>query len=185
VPDRNATSLEDQLAILRSCGIRLAPGVEPSALTRWISASEFEADPFRLALVTMGNALSDDIWHFDTECIEGDGAYTSIAKRLVTLARDDLPLESIEDHVDIDEGNAWIQFHLDGEQHHWIAAVQDDWVDPAILSRFASLLAQRSANGRRFTYIDLGGQDCLIGCATAEQKAKLQEHTGLKVDWLT
>jgi hypothetical protein len=68
-----------------------------------------------------------------------------------------------------------------GSEHE---KVDDDWVDPYIFPRFTELLVVRNA-GKRFTYIDLGGQDCLIGCATPGQRALLESKTGLKVDWLT
>jgi hypothetical protein len=73
---------------------------------------------------------------------------------------------------------------LEGVEYRWDAAIDDDWVDAAILSKFADLLASRN-RARRFTYIDLGGQDCLIGCATPEERSALAEKTGLKVEWLT
>jgi len=193
---RSRLPLNEQLRILAECGIRLAAGVDTDALTRSFDESQFEADPFRLALTAMGNQaedprqtghsgfLSDDVWHFDTECVEGSGAYAAIATRLATLARGELPLESVQDHVDVDNGVAWLEFVLDGERHHWTVAVQDDWVDSKIISRLSTLLTGRSSAHRRFTYIDLGGQDCLIGCATSEQKRRLQERSGLTVNWL-
>lgn len=188
--------LEAQLETLAGCGIRLARGVDAGALAISFDRSVFEADPYRLALTVMGSEAetedpagdsgyrSDDIWHFDTECIEDHGSYASIATRLRGLAKGALPLEQIEDYVDVEEGQAWVAFQLDARSYRWEAKVEDDWVDPSILSRFADLLAQRNT-GRRFTYIDLGGQDCLIGCATAEQRSALRAKTGLKVEWLT
>jgi hypothetical protein len=70
--------------------------------------------------------------------------------------------------VDFDSGRAGLSFELRGTTHRWPAKVTDDWVDPTILSRLAELLRGQRC-GKRFTYIDLGGQGCLIGCSTAEQ----------------
>jgi hypothetical protein len=173
--------------------MNLAPGVTSEALLARYSREQFEAEPYRLALIAMGsegqdgpggNYLSNDIWHFDTECIEDHGSYAAIARRLQTLAHGKLALEAIADHVDIDAGDAWLAFRIGNEEHRWSAEVQDDWVDPTILSRFARLL-EAVGSGRRFTYIDLGGQDCLIGCSTADERTRLAKETGLKVDWLT
>jgi len=100
------------------------------------------------------------------------------------LARGELPLEDITDYVDIDAGEVRLAFRLGGRSYRWDAEVEDDWVDTSILTRFAELLTQ-VGRSRRFTYIDLGGQDCLIGCATASERERLQKETGLKVDWLT
>lgn len=136
---------------------------------------ELEVEPFQYA--------SDNIWHFDTECIEDHGDYAKITHRMLDLAGDALPLEGIEDYVDIEEGEAWLAFNSNGKGYKWTAAVEDDWVDPNILSQFAELLAERNA-GKRFTYFDLEGQDCLIGCSTPEQFERLKDETGLNFQWL-
>jgi hypothetical protein len=182
---------EQQLETLARCGITLAPGVTADALLNVVDREGFEADPYRLLLTCMGNQaedgpryLSDNIWHFDTECIEDHGAYVAIARRLTQLAQRELPLEEITDFVDVDARTAHVAFRLDGKSYRWDANVEDDWVDASILSRFAELL-EHVGKGRRFTYIDLGGQDCLIGCATAEGKERLARETGLTVEWLT
>jgi hypothetical protein len=100
------------------------------------------------------------------------------------LAQDDLPITSVTDYIDMDESNAWLEFELDGQKVRWDAEVQDDWVDATILSRFAALLAGRKT-GRRFTYLDLKGQDCILGCCTPDQLAALRQKTGLDFQWLS
>jgi hypothetical protein len=187
--------LERQLSTLASCGIRLAPSVSPQALTSSVNRESLEASPYRLLAVMGGEAetqeqvgetgyRSDNIWHFDTECVEDHDAYAAIARRLCTLAQGQLPLEEISDYVDVEAGEARLTFRLADREYRWEAKVNDDWVDPTILSRFAELL-KTTGKDRRFTYIDLGGQDCLIGCATAEERKCLARETGLEVEWLT
>src|SRR5262249_37205244 len=145
-------SFDQQLATLARCGIRLAPGAAPEDLMAEFSREELEADPFRLLLVCMGDRTeagevaggsgypSDNIWHFDTECIEDRGSYAAIARRLRELAQGELPLTDITDDVDLDGGTAHVAFLLAGQGYRWDAEVKDDWVDPSILSRFADLL---------------------------------------------
>jgi len=188
-------SLEEQLRILASCGINLSPNVAPEALLLSYSREAYEKDPYELLLCVMGNEAedesqagetgypSDSIWHFDTECIEDHGSYAAIAQRLAVLAHPELPLEDVDDYVDIDGEEVWLAFKLDGQTEKWTPAIDNDWVDSTVLSRFAALLESRST--RRFTYINLGGQDCLIGCATPAQKAALMKATNLKVEWLS
>ena len=188
-------SFEKQLSTLANCGIKLAPGVAPEALLESFDREAFEAEPYRLLLVCMGGEAEsesqagergypcDNIWHFDTECIEDHGAYAAIARRMKDLAQGELPLEEINDYVDVEAGEARVTFRLAGQSYRWDAEVKDDWVDPMILSRFSDLLS-RVGRSRRFTYIDLGGQDCLIGCATAQERERLSRETGLKVEWL-
>jgi hypothetical protein len=100
------------------------------------------------------------------------------------LAGGVLPLKDIDDYVDIEEGKAWLSFKLNSEDYKWAATAEDDWVDANIISQIAELLAERNI-GKRFTYFNLGGQDCLIGCSTPEQFENLKKETGLNFQWLT
>lgn len=199
-------ALEKQLQVLSECGIRLLPGITTEHLLASYDREIFEEEPFEFLLATLGGEVevepfglfTENLWHFDTECIEDHGSYTKIAQRMKDLADGALPLQEIEDYVDIEEGEAWLSFKLKGEKVKWEAEVSDDWVDPKILSRFALLLdsqatvASRVADflflpfGRkRFTYLDLKGQDCLLGCSTSRQLRKLRKETGLDFQWLS
>jgi hypothetical protein len=189
---QKSASLEEQLKTLTSCGLNLREDVTIEHLLEIFDSREYEKAPYRLLLTVMGGELdvepqgfaSSDIWHFDTECIEDHGDYTLIAHRMSELAKNDLPLARIKDHVDLEEEVAWLSFTLNGRTIKWDAAVDNDWVDPMILSRFAELLAQQRTD-RRFTYLDLGGQDCLIGCCAPKQLIDLNKLTGLDFVWLT
>jgi len=185
------TTFEDQLQSLANCGIRLVPEVTPDCLIQAHDRSAFESEPFVLLLCAMGAELdvepyvfpSDAIWHFDAECIEDHNDYVRIAQRLSDLAAGDLPLDEVNDFVDVEESDAWVSFRIDGKTVKWEAEVDNDWVDATILSRFAELLRSRGT-GRRYTYLDLDGQDCLIGCATPEMLEELRSTTGLDFVWL-
>ncbi|HEY8602318.1 MAG TPA: hypothetical protein VIL85_28100 [Thermomicrobiales bacterium] len=187
------------MAILERGGIRLRAEITVADLLHAFPREDYEAEPFIRLLTVIGGemeelgdsatgrvygSMSGNIWHLDTECIEDHGDYVIIAERLSELAQGDLPLEAIRDYVDVGEGLASVSFRLDGREYRWDAAVEDDWVDPTILSKFAELLATRDAT-RRFTYFDLGGQDCLIGCSTTAELATLQSGTGLLFTWLS
>lgn len=187
-------SFDEQLRVLADCGISLSENVAPEALLESYAREEYEKNPFQLLLSVMGGEAevesqagptgypSDSIWHFDTECIEDHGSYAAIAERLAVLAQPALPIEDVEDYVDVENQEAWLSFKLDGQTENWVATVNDDWIDETIFSRFAALLQSRSE--KRFTYIDLGGQDCLIGCATPAQREALMKATKLEVEWL-
>jgi hypothetical protein len=192
---RPRISFEEQLRVLAECGMALPPSVRPESLFVSFPREAYEKDPFRLLLCLLGSEAEDEsqgpvgsllcdrVWHFDTECIEDRGDYAAIARRLAVLARGDLPIENVEDHVDVEGGDAWVAFTLDGRRFEWKAEVRDDWVDPKMLSKFAQLLESRNT-GRRFTCVDLQGQDCLIGCSTDSERKALAAATGLKVEWL-
>jgi len=183
-------SLEERLVALSECGIRMNPGLSVKESLVSFDRDEFEADGL-LVLTMLGSEVEcepegrfcDSLWHFDTECIEDHGAYAAIAERMRLLAGRDLPITDIADYVNLEENRAWLSFRIGGAMTKWDARVQDDWVDPTILSRFAALLRGRDT-GRAYTYLDLGGQDCLIGCASESQRRALREATGLKWEWL-
>lgn len=126
---------------------------------------------------------SDDIWHFDTECICEDGDYVSIAKRLLHLSKGALGISSLADHVDVEASEAWIEFDHHGLRMHWDLEVDNDWVDAAIFTKFVSLFAATSSEAR-FTYGNLGGQDCLIGFSTEAQRKALSSLTRIEFVWL-
>jgi hypothetical protein len=179
-------SLDVQCATLAQCGIHLRPGITIEHLLAAFERAEYEAEPYDLLLVAMGNGLEaaseeplcDNIWHCDMEAVYGPGSYSAIARRLHDVAGGALPLDAIADEVDTDRGVARLTFQLDGRAYEWTPTVDRDWVDPDILGRFAALLASR-ATDKRFTYCDLHAQDCLIVCSTPTQLQLLRERTGL------
>jgi len=182
-------SLEQQLQNLEGCNIRLNPGFSVETLLQEFSRSKFEERPYVGAIISMagedpkGAPLSNNLFHLDTESIEGTGSYAHIAERMRDLSQGELPIQNIRDHVDHDNGDAWVAFELHGETIEWHARVKDDWIDPEILSKFCALLAGQNG-ARRYTYFDLKGQDCIIGCATEEDLRKLRKMTGMNFTWL-
>jgi hypothetical protein len=189
-----APSLEAQLQALAGCGIRLAEGRSVEDLLRLGSRAAFEKQPFIHLLCVLGDEggdedgaspayLSDDIWHFDTECIEDHGDYARIIRRMCELSKGALPLQDIRDHVDVEAGQAWVSFTLGGQTYRWTAEVDDDWVDAQILTRLAQLL-DAQGQARRFISMGLFGQDMLLGCASADELAQLKRLVGPGVSYL-
>lgn len=183
--------MEEQLATLASCGIRLKPEFSIETLLESFSREKYETSPYAGLVIRMGGELerepwtplSNNVWRLDAECIEGPGSYARIAERFRDLAQGELPIENIRDRVDHGNGDAWVEFELNGETIHWGARVKDDWIDPEMISNFCTLL-KRQNGSRRYTYFDLKGQDCLIGCATEEELRRLRKETGLRFSWL-
>ena len=101
----------------------------------------------------------------------------------MALSGGELPLTDIQDEVDIEQNKAWLSFRLDGQEIRWEPKVNDDWIDAEILSDFAQLMKRRKTQ-KQLTYLDLKGQDCLIGCCTSEEFTQLKKVTGLNFVWL-
>ena len=184
-------SLYDQLDALAGCGISLRQGAEPTELLARHSEREYETTPFKLVLTEMGReteepphtTLSAAVWLMRADCVAHKGDYETVAKRMAALAGDALPLEAVRDQFEVQNGVAWLSFTLRGEEFRWPAKIEERWIDPNILSRFAALLEAQDA-GRRYTCLDLGGQECLVGCSTQPEFAELRRITGLAFEWL-
>ncbi len=188
--NRNMT-LYAQLDALAECGIVPSPDVGPAELLALHAEREYETSPFKLLLAVLGDnspdpphlPLSGNVWHMRAECIAGADDYVKVAQRMATLAAEILPIEFVHDEFDLRHGIAWLSFTLRERESRWPAKIEERWIDPNILSRFVALLDDQDSD-LRFTGLDLGGQDCLIGCATGEQFAALRRRTGLAFEWL-
>jgi hypothetical protein len=189
---KRPVSLEHQIEVLKECGYALKPDIAVETLLRSFDRDQYENDPYLLTLIIMGSEEIDEaaflpgsekIWAYDAECIENHYDYVRKAMSLRDLADGGLPIENITDYVDVEEGEAWLAFELNGKKYKWLAEVDDDWLDPNILVQFAELLASLNT-GRRFIWLHDGGQGGLIGCSTKEQLELLNKKTGLQFQWL-
>jgi hypothetical protein len=175
-------TIEQKLAALADCGLKLKDQFGVQDLAENWGRQALDKPGWNLALVCLGMMQEeppwtphcDNLWHFDTECIEGDGSYVRIAKRMAEMAQGALPLSDIQDHVDIDAGEAWLRFKCQGKPVNIDCKVQDDWVDARVFGRFVELLAECDP-GKVFIHYDLGGQDCIIGCVTRDQFVRIQK----------
>jgi hypothetical protein len=185
-------SLEDQIARLAELGVRLAPGVRVEDLLRSWSREDLEAEPFQNVLIALGGEIerapyppaSPDVWHLDTECVEDDGAYVAVAERVQLLARDRVTFTNIRDRVNLDAEKVWLAFSAGGDKYRWDLEVQDDWIDTNVFTLFEEVLAKH-ADGLRFIYLDLGGQDCLLLLGDENRHERLRAATGLDFTWMS
>jgi len=184
-------TLYAQLDELERLGIVPGPKVTVADLLARHSERGYETDPFRLLLSVLGEESSDlerapfceRVWHLRVGSIAGPGDYAHIARRMAALAGDDLPISDIHDEFDWASGLVWLTFRLRDAEIAWPARLREHWIDPSIFSRFAALLEAQDTT-KRFTYLDLGGQDALIGCATPTQFTGMRRRTGLRFEWL-
>lgn len=192
IPAAPPPSFSQQFAIFQGLGFTLNTGITETDILRWPGGEKaFEEQPYALLYATLGQTmerepwtpLTDRCWDFDTEAIEGTGSYIRILKELGRISRGELVFTEITDHVDIDKGEAWVDFTLGKDHVHWDLAVDNDWVDPKLFTHMAQLTAKHSTRGR-FTYFDTGGQDVVIGYETEEGREKLRAMTSLAIEWL-
>lgn len=173
--------IEDKLQKLAECGLSLRPEFSVDDLLESWDREDLDGPDYDLAMVCLGMTHEeppwtphcDRLWHSDTECITDTGDYAAIAKRFVAMTDGSLPITDIEDHVDLDEGVAWLRFLCDGEPMQLDFEVNDDWLDASIVDHFARLLAEHDDSKVFFGYA-FGGQDLIVGCLTREEFAKLK-----------
>ena len=181
--------LRDGLERLSAIGIRTRPGITSDDLLFSLGGTfDSPVDPVDLLCVLGGDVergdfsrISDDIWHFDAECIVEEGDYVRLAERFASLAKGALPIEQVKDHVDVEGGEAWIEFVLNGENIRWELTVDNDWVDPEFYSNFQALTA-RGKSDKKF-FISALGQDSLISFGDAQMKEQLARFSGLQFAW--
>jgi hypothetical protein len=112
--ERAKWTLEQKLDLLRDCGFVLAEPFSVDDLLESWGREAYEKPGFDMVLVGLGSTEEQEpwrnycvnLWHFDTECIEGDGSYVRIAERMAEMAQGSLPLAEVCDKVDIDERSA-------------------------------------------------------------------------------
>ncbi len=177
------------LADLDQVGISLRPGVTVEQLLADGGRMEIEKSGFELLLAMMGDeqfdpntfavleALTDDVWHFDTEAIEDHGAYIRIVECCGRLAHGDLKFESVRDYVDIEQKTAWVEVSCNGRIERVDLKVDNDWVDANIFAKLQDWLEQ-SGSRRSFAAHGLG-QDLLLICKQPDQITAINRVTGL------
>ena len=174
-------TLEQKLATLEQCGIRLSEPFTVNDLLQSTRRHRYDKSEYDTLLVEMGmepdeepyQKRSANVWYFDTEAIEDHGDYIRIAERMVELTQGSLSLQDIKDYVDIENDEAWLTFTFKGKPMKLDFHVQDDWIDTSIFRKFTELL-QESDLSKIYLYYDLGGQDCIIACVRKTEFECLQ-----------
>ena len=183
-----SVSVSQALEQLAALGIRRRAGISDDDLLFSLDATmDSPADWVNLLCVLGGEVergefqrISDDIWHLDTECIEDNGDYVRVLERFVILAKGQLALTGLRDHVDIENGAAWLEFTFNGKKLHWDLEVNDDWLAPELYTQLQELVATR-ADGKFF--IAGLSQDSLICFGDSTMKDSLSKVSGLKFQW--
>ena len=153
---KTSVPLEEQLRTLADLGIRPKHG----DFIKWIcdewGKEAVESDPYNLMLFSLGRErerngswehLSDDIYCFDTECVENEDIYQTILERLAILSKGVFNIANVHSVVNHDEQKASVSFTYNGTDHQWNLKYDDDWFDSDVINRINHLLKENgSAN---------------------------------------
>jgi hypothetical protein len=155
-------TLEAQLATLAGLGLKLDDGITVDDLLYSFGREDYEERPFDLILFVLGieverepwgRSVCSRVWNFDTECIGETGDYVGIVNRLCGVAGQPGLLTDVSDFVDIDAGEAWLKYTVDGNERKWTVEVNDDWADTLTLGY---VMDDIERDGHRFYFKDNG-----------------------------
>lgn len=180
-------TLEQKLKVLAACGIKLARPFTVADLLKVSSRKEYEKPGWYLLLDALASEeehkpwrpLCENLWGLDVKCIEDNGDYKKVAKRMVQMAQGSLVLHDIKDHVDVMKGEAWLSFKVKARRIKLNCHVDGKWLDPRVLSVFVGLLKTADPTKIYIVYDAPGEETMLIGCVKKSQLRKLNEH-GIK-----
>ena len=151
-----------QLEQLAKLGFTLNEGITIDDLIYSFDRESFEDEPFDLLFFALGSEVSREpwgrdvcsrIWNFDTECIYKAGDYVEILQRLCQVADNPQLLSDIRDSVDVESGEAWLKYSVDGQARSWDVEVNGDWADTITLTY---VMQDIERDGRRFYSLDNG-----------------------------
>ena len=171
-------TLEQQLAELARLGLELDHGIAIDDLLYSFEREAFEEEPFDLLLFVLGIEVEREpwgrpvcsrVWNFDLECIAATGDYVRIVERLCRVAGQPDRLREVSDFVDIDAGQAWLKYSVDGTGRHWPMEVNDDWADTRTLSH---VMSDFETGSHRFYFKD-NGQAIVLFYLDSETAAAL------------
>ncbi|GGU49939.1 hypothetical protein GCM10010274_43220 [Streptomyces lavendofoliae] len=157
-----SVELEAQISRLAELGLPLAAAITVDDLLYSLPRDMFEREPYEYLLSLLGAEVErepwgrwfcDRAWSFDTECVYGPGAYVTIARNLCRIAGRPDAFTHLRDHVDLESGEAWLEYTIGGRRQRWTVEVCDDWADTLVVSYLMDDLEQQ---GRRFFQRDNG-----------------------------
>lgn len=171
-------TLEQQVAKLADLGLILEPGITVDDILYSFDRKNYEKQPFDLILFVLGieverapwgRPVCSRVWNFDMECIVSTGDYVRIVNRLCQVAGQPDCLKEVSDFVDIDGGEAWLKYKVNGTERNWSIKVNDDWADTQTINY---IMDDIQADGRRFYFKD-NGQAMVLFYLDSETAAEL------------
>lgn len=179
---RNGISIEQQLNDFLGIGIGLKEGININECLDF-NKKEYKIKPYFLLLTTLGSEIvsndkrflfpSDDVWYLDRECIEDNGDYVRVIRRIAEMTKDDFSLDHINDFIDLDNKCTWISFKVNGHGYKFDLNVNDDWLDIRIFEIFSILLLKYGSK-KRFFFSDID-PNLLVVLIEKEKYRRLNE----------
>ncbi|MCL2166671.1 MAG: hypothetical protein FWH49_05205, partial [Clostridiales bacterium] len=161
---------EEQLQVLSDLGIRPKQDDFLEWLCNEWGRHTVESDPYNLMLFSLGSEryeeddtweyLSDDVYSFDTECVEDNDIYAEVIKRLSDLSKGFFSISQISSIVDHDNGLASVSFTRNKIRYNWDLQYDDDWFDCDVINKMNNLL--KDDNASLFYYTSAPDQNLIV-----------------------
>jgi len=128
-----------------------------------------EADPYNLILSSLGGErengdawerVSDDVYSFDTECVEDADIYAEILTNLAALSKDAFSITNITSTVNHENCEASISFTHNKVSYHWHLQYNNDWFDGDVINKINQLLRENDSS--EFFYTCILGQNLMV-----------------------
>ena len=174
-------SVETQLSTLADLGIKL----RQDRFTKWIydewSKETLESNPYSPLLFSFGRQhlsdkkkwewLSDDVFTFDAECVDGYDLYSAVFKRLGDLSKGVFDAKNVSGGIDRERRTAFVSFSLKDREYSWHLRYDDDWFDGLVIGRINMLLKNMGCD--KFFLMSAPGRVINIIFCTEETKTRL------------
>jgi hypothetical protein len=153
--------LSTQIEVLKDVGLSLMDGLGTQFLLYEFDKSVYEKDPFGYLMFVYGSEHeengvwkrnSDDIFSFDTECIEDNGSYTRVLEHLKDIAKGCFDICNIQDNIDYDGKLSWVSFEYEGKMYKWDLIFDDDWFYVGLIEKINELLNETARRKRFYSY---------------------------------
>ncbi len=120
--------------------------------------------------------LSDDLYCFDTECVEDEDIYAQVIQRLAHITKGVFDISDISSRVEHDNRTAGVSFVYHGEQYDWPLQYNEDWFDCELVDKINALLKLNGSD--QFFYVSAPDQNLHVIFGTKANITKINQ-------WLT
>lgn len=149
--------LYTQIDNLSRMGFRA--NADETALTQHFAVEDFEEQPHTLLLEAMAYSIPgepdqpicDKLWMLELDCIKGPGDYARVAERMEAMDNQGFYLTNITDSVDLDSGEAWVQFEYNTQVVRWDFKVDGNKIDLSIFQKYDDM--RKAAGGLNRFYV--------------------------------
>jgi len=175
---KSPKTLEEKIEALAVVGVVVDPERTIEEMLESNDRKEYEQDGFDSLLFTLANEVetglgagayyTNQLYSFDTECVEGDGDYARIAMRFADMFKDNFEIKAIADKVDWDNKTAELSFECGGKRYRKEFELNDDWFDVEAFGLFIQASSDMNSQ-REIGFTKSGGQGIWLCVMTPVQ----------------